>query len=244
MKPFAMIILSLILNAGDFKTTQLKYPRVKEAYKEKETLVTTNLSKLHLKLSSLEIYIRAFKSEQLLEVWGRNKGEARFQKIMSYEICLLSGIIGPKRKEGDLQVPEGFYHISHFNPESSYYLSLGINYPNASDKVFADKQNPGGSIYIHGKCVTIGCLPITDDKIKELYILALEARNNGQTEIQVTIYPGKLDERNFELLKTTYRPTTEVLILWEDLKKAYQKFETEKKIPQVQFLKNGKHKIL
>lgn len=233
-----------MMNAGNFKTDQLKYSRVKEAYKEKEAFVTSCLTKLNLKLSSLEICIRAFKSEQLLEVWGRNKGDTRFQKIMTYEICRLSGVIGPKRKEGDLQVPEGFYHISHFNPESSYYLSLGINYPNASDKVFADKQHPGGSIYIHGKCVTIGCLPITDDKIKELYILALEARNNGQTEISVTIFPGKLDAQNYELLKTTYRPSPDVLSLWEDLKKAYQKFEADKKNPQIQFLKNGKHKIL
>jgi len=45
---------------------------------------------------------------------------------------IASGKLGPKRQQGDMQIPEGFYHISGFNPASNFYLSLRINYPNPS----------------------------------------------------------------------------------------------------------------
>ena len=71
-----------------------------------------------------------------------------------------SGTMGPKRLQGDYQVPEGFYYINEFNPNSNYHLHLGLNYPNASDKILSDSLRPGGDIYIHGSCVSIGCIPL------------------------------------------------------------------------------------
>ncbi len=238
-----LILLIMTSFATDsFKTEQLKNARVKNAYTEKQAYLENMLKSKGLEFSSLEIYLRAFKNERLLEVWAKNKTEKTFQLLTSYPICQSSGTLGPKRKEGDLQVPEGFYQINHFNPLSNFHLSLGINYPNKSDKVFADKNHPGGAIYIHGSCVTIGCLPITDDKIKELYILALEARNNGQKTIQITIFPAKMTNKNFAMLKSaTIDQST--LNLWEDLKIDYQRFETPKTAPIVQFLPNGRHLI-
>jgi murein L,D-transpeptidase YafK len=224
------------------KTEQLKNARVKDAYNEKQTYLENLLKSKKLTFSTLEIYLQAFKNEGIMELWAKNKTEKTYQLLTSYPICQSSGILGPKRKEGDLQVPEGFYQINHFNPLSNFHLSLGISYPNKSDKVFADKNRPGGAIYIHGSCVTIGCLPITDDKIKELYILALEARNNGQKAIQITIYPAKMTDKNFTMLKSA---TTDqnTLNLWEDLKTDFQRFEATKTSPIVQFLPNGRHLI-
>ena len=49
-------------------------------------------------------------------------------------------------------------------PTASYYLSLGINYPNVSDKILSDSLRPGSAIYIHGSCVTVGCIPDNDDQ--------------------------------------------------------------------------------
>lgn len=103
-----------------------------------------------------------------------------FRLIKDYQICSLSGELGPKRQQGDLQVPEGFYWIDRFNPASNFYLSLGINYPNQFDRILGKSGELGGDIFIHGGCVTIGCIPITDDKIKELYLIAVEAKSNGQ----------------------------------------------------------------
>jgi murein L,D-transpeptidase YafK len=76
----------------------------------------------------------AYKEEQELELYAKNKAEVTFKKIARYSICQKSGQLGPKRKQGEDQVPEGFYHIDRFNPASFYHLSLGINYPNAADQ--------------------------------------------------------------------------------------------------------------
>ena len=112
-----------------------------------------------------------------------------FRLFKTYRICALAGYMGPKRIQGDYQVPEGFYYINEFNPSSTYYLSLGLNYPNASDRVLSDSLRPGGEIYIHGSCVTVGCIPITDQQIDELYVLAAHAKDMGQDYIPVHIFP-------------------------------------------------------
>jgi murein L,D-transpeptidase YafK len=103
------------------------------------------------------------------------------------------GSLGPKRIQGDYQVPEGFYYVNEFNPNSNYHLALGLNYPNASDKILSDSVQPGGDIYIHGSCVTTGCIPIKDDQIEELYVLTTFARNLGQDFIPVHIFPVRFN---------------------------------------------------
>ena len=150
-------------------------------------------------------------------MWIKEKGKEEFTLLHTYAFCSTSGTLGPKRKEGDLQIPEGIYHINHFNPVSNFYLSLGVNYPNASDNILSDKQHPGGSIYIHGNCVTIGCIPITDEKIKELYVLAVEAKNNGQENIPIHIFPDRLDMGVPEKLAQDYAVDEKVSSCWKNL---------------------------
>jgi len=239
-----LLILSVVSTMKtelSFKQKQMLNPRVKLAYQEKEKGMIDNLKKHGIAVNTLEICLMAFKQEQLLELWGRNKGNREFKLIKEFTICASSGNIGPKRKEGDMQVPEGFYHITHFNPESNFYLSLGLNYPNASDRILADKNHPGGSIYIHGNCVTIGCIPITDDLIKELYIYALEAKNNGQNQIPVSIFPCRMNNENLELLRKQYSSNKQLISFWENLKPGYDYFETHKNYPKVQVSADGRY---
>lgn len=247
MKKIAVIIVlsSLFLSLGvvSFKDEQKQYSRVRQAYKEKETVINSTLSSKGIKTDELNIYMRVFKEEGVLELWGKNKGENQFQLIKQFTVCDKSGVIGPKREEGDLQVPEGYYQINHFNPYSNFFLSLGINYPNKSDRVLGVKGNLGGAIYIHGSCVTIGCVPITDPEIKELYIYCVEARNNGQTNLPVTIFPTKLSSENFKSLIDEYKGDSDKINLWTDLKKGYDSFESTKQIPKITFLKNGRHQV-
>ena len=99
---------------------------------------------------SNNIFIRIFKSEALLEIWSFDSSLNKYKIINTYDICALSGKLGPKRKRGDLQIPEGFYYISHFNPVSNFYLSLKVNYPNKSDRILGYRQDLGGDIFIHG----------------------------------------------------------------------------------------------
>jgi murein L,D-transpeptidase YafK len=80
-----------------------------------------------------QVFIRSFKYDRQLEVWVKNKNVDSFTLFKTYKICMESGGIGPKRLEGDNQVPEGFYYINEFNARSMYHMALGLNYPNASD---------------------------------------------------------------------------------------------------------------
>jgi murein L,D-transpeptidase YafK len=82
--------------------------------------------------------------------------------------------MGPKRREGDLQVPEGFYRLPELNPRSSYHLSIRVDYPNGDDIAHAAvaRGDMGGDIYIHGSDVSIGCMALGDRAIEELFLMA------------------------------------------------------------------------
>lgn len=232
-------ISMLMLQQSSFKETQRAHSRVKAAYDEKENIVKEYFEDKNISFSQFRMFLRAFKKEQILEVWIQEKDRETFQLLHTYDFCTTSGVLGPKRKEGDLQIPEGVYYINHFNPQSNFHLSLGINYPNASDKILSHATKPGGSIYIHGNCVTIGCIPITDDKIKELYVIAVEARNNGQTKIPVHIFPTRLDKGNLEQIVSELRPTDATKNFWKNLEPVYQDFESTRKLKAVKVNSKG-----
>lgn len=240
MSYFALLFTLLIslIQVSTFKETQLRYARVKAAHQQKGKAVSELLAKQGLSPTSLRLFIRAFKKEQLVEVWASDSQRHTFELLVTYPFCTTSGVLGPKRKEGDLQIPEGIYHINHFNPQSNFYLSLGINYPNAADQLLGDPKYPGGSIYIHGDCVTIGCIPITDDKIKELYLLVIEAKNSGQEKIQVHIFPAKLKEGVPEVLAQA-QPAH--FGFWKNLQTIYQDFEVTKSLRKSQISATGEY---
>jgi len=229
-----LIVLIIILTSAfvvqdDFLSAQKKYEHVREAYQKKASLISSSLSKVNISSKELQVILVAFKEDKLLEVFAKNKVDALYKKINTYTICEQSGQLGPKRKQGDNQVPEGFYHIDRFNPASFYYLSLGINYPNASDRKKSKAAQLGGDIFIHGSCVTIGCLPMTDDKIQEIYLYAIQARQNGQIKIPVYIFPYKMTSENMEKYALQYKNNPSLLSFWEMLKKGYDKFDKEHK---------------
>jgi murein L,D-transpeptidase YafK len=224
---------------SDFLTEQKKYPRVRDALEKKEKLIVENLKNNGIEQSSLQILITAYKAEKKLHIYGKNHGEDTIKLIAEYDICRSSGNLGPKREQGDNQIPEGFYHIDRFNPSSNYHLSLGINYPNASDKKKGLGKNLGGDIFIHGSCVTIGCLPMTDDKIKEIYLYAAYAKNNGQNKIPVYIFPFQMSDDNFK--RRAENQHVELNEFWKNLKEGYDIFEKEKKILSVSVDANGNY---
>lgn len=244
MRPLTYFIISISLFtnnlvAQSFKTGQLQKSRVKSAYTNAHDTVQNQLSILRINLSDVHIYLRAVKMEKELEVWVRHKDSIQYQLFKTYDFCVLSGTLGPKTKQGDLQVPEGFYHIDRFNPWSTFHLSLGINYPNAVDRRRSG-GNPGGDIFIHGNCVSIGCIPITDTMIEELYLLAVEARTNGQKRIPVHIFPFKMNEVNMKTALGTLQDE-QLKDFWKNLKTGYQSFEESKKIPKVKVSPDGQY---
>ena len=202
-----------------FWQQQLTFPRVRVALAGTGPVVAERLRAQHLDPQRLELLLRLIKTNQELEVWARNQGAGSFELLNRYPLAATSGKLGPKRRAGDHQVPEGFYEIDRFNPQSDYHLSLGLNYPNAADQALGG-PNPGGDIFIHGGEVTIGCLPITDAGIEEVYLLAVTARAAGQTVIPVHIFPFPLTEREL-----TKRPTSPNLGFWRGLMPGYAYFE-------------------
>jgi murein L,D-transpeptidase YafK len=233
--------ISRVYAPAVFRQEQMKQQRVKDAFKLKGDTLQKLYKKAGLDANSLNIYIRAFKKEQVVEVWGADKNTDAFKLIRTYKFCKTSGKLGPKRKAGDDQIPEGFYKIDRFNPQSRYHLSLGLNYPNKVDKKLGDTTDLGNDIFIHGGCATIGCIPITDDKIKELYLMAIDARSAGQKNISVTIFPARLTEEGMRSLKVQHQDEPANLKFWASLRKGFQYFEDCKRLPSITLTEKGEY---
>jgi len=217
--------------------------RVQEAFAEKGKMVDKTLAEHAISRDGVMIYLRAFKTEKIIEVWAKNNKDSVFVPVKTFPICEISGNIGPKRRSHDLQVPEGFYHISDINPYSKYYLSMQINYPNASDSIRGVQGHLGNLIFIHGDCISSGCIAITNERIKELVVYCMKAYQCGQNEIALTIYPARLNDAKYSALKSVYSKDKDKISLWNDLKKSYDLFELKKKAASLKFLTDGTHNI-
>jgi murein L,D-transpeptidase YafK len=134
-----------------------------------------------------EIMLVAFKEERILQMYGFKDEVVKL--IKEYPFTAFSGEFGPKIKEGDKQIPEGIYKVEYLNANSSYYLSIKVNFPNSFDQLktsFEDVRDMGGDIFIHGKAATIGCIPIGDEAIEEVFLVTQKAFNK---EVKVIISP-------------------------------------------------------
>ncbi|MGZ3898905.1 MAG: L,D-transpeptidase family protein [Bacteroidia bacterium] len=223
-----------------FKASQIKYPKVKAAYAKKWDSLQKDLKEKGITAANFEVHLRNFKYEKQLELWARNKGDKEYRLVKTFKVCATSGGLGPKRKEGDGQVPEGFYEVSWFNPMSDYHLGLKVNYPNSSDHIKSKGSRPGGDIMIHGNCVTIGCIPIENEPIEELYVACVEAKNNSNT-ITLEMYPCRLTNENWASLSK--QATAENLKFWGTLKPVYLYFEEHHQMPVIKVNKEGDYQL-
>jgi murein L,D-transpeptidase YafK len=228
------------MSQSSLKNEHQSLSRVKKAYNNHFVTIQNELSNFNLEFSTLEIYIRAYKFEKVIEVYGKNKSDKEFIRLFEFPFCTLSGGLGPKREQGDLQVPEGIYYIDRFNPWSNFHLSLGINYPNVYDKSNALNNNPGGDIFIHGNCVSVGCIPITDHLIEKLYLLALEVNHNGQQKIPVHIFPQRLSSIPY-LSSTPWWSAiySSQKSLWSQLEVIDRYFNKHSVLPKITINKQG-----
>jgi murein L,D-transpeptidase YafK len=219
---------------SSFIDYQKTFPRPDESFRRKEDTLQKQFEEKKLVWPANYIYIRSFKYDSQLEVWVKDEITDPFKLFKTYKVCALAGTLGPKRLEGDYQVPEGFYYINEFNPRSEYYLSLGLNYPNASDKILSDSYRPGGAIYIHGSCVTVGCIPILDQQIDELYILAAHAKNQGQDYIPVHIFPVRFNvARSVKYLDNLTKDDPLLKKFAASLENAFDYFDRYKQLPVI-----------
>ena len=229
---------------NSFIDYQRSFPRPGEALQRKADTLQKQFEAKKLQWPAKYLYIRSFKYDSQLEVWVKNDLKGQFQLFKTYKVCALAGTLGPKRMEGDYQVPEGFYYINEFNPKSSYYLSLGINYPNVSDKILSDSLRPGSEIYIHGSCVTVGCIPIRDEQIDELYILAAYAKDQGQDFIPVHVFPIRFNvERSVKFLENLTKDDPALKKFADRMEDAFDYFDKYRQLPVVMIGDKGQYII-
>ena len=170
--------------AGRFTVAE----RLKEYGPAARTRLTPHFETAGIVYPPSELIFVGLKEEKRLEVYAKS-GTNNFKPIRNYLVRAASGVAGPKLKEGDRQVPEGIYQIESLNPNSSYHLSLRVNYPNAFDRAQAAKENRtnlGGDIMIYGKAVSIGCLAMGDEAAEDLFVLAADT---GIKKITVILAP-------------------------------------------------------
>ncbi len=119
------------------------------------------------------------KTKRLLTLYAND------EKIKSYRINLGANPIGHKKREGDSKTPEGEYTLDWRNPNSSYYLSLHVSYPDQQDVLNASERgvSAGNNIMIHGqpnsmtwrqykrlkKDWTDGCIAVLNHEMQEIW---------------------------------------------------------------------------
>ncbi len=239
----SLLVASLSMAQPSISEIKKSSPRVSDAYTRLEDSVKRQFKKQDLVWPPAEMYVRSFKYDRQLEVWVKNEPGQAFKLFKTYKVCQQSGTMGPKRVEGDYQVPEGFYYINEFNPNSAYHLSLGLNYPNASDKILADEYRPGSNIYIHGNCVSTGCIPITDVPMEELFIIAGTVKEQGYQEfIPVHVFPVRYNvAKSLEYLMGITKDNPTLLAFNKNIKLAFDYFETNKKLPVIMVNQLGEY---
>ncbi|EWH08983.1 hypothetical protein DS2_14904 [Catenovulum agarivorans DS-2] len=171
------------------------------------------------------ITLLAIKSEKTLELWAEDNTHKKL--IKSYPIKAASGILGPKLREGDKQVPEGIYTLEYLNPNSAYHLSMKLNYPNEFDLKHAKlegRNEPGTNIFIHGKALSIGCLAMGDVAIEELFILVADI---GKTNVEVAIAPD--DPRKVDIMPYAKDEKAWVNTLYADLTDYFKNYRLDSK---------------
>ncbi len=175
---------------------------------------------------SQPLLIRSYKKESEVEVW-KKRSDGQYVLLKTFPMCRWSGQLGPKVREGDRMAPEGFYAITpaQMNPNSSFYVSFNMGYPNAYDR---SHGRTGAHLMVHGACSSAGCYSMTDDQIGELYALVREAHNGGQKAVQMQAFPFRMTPEN--LAKHRLDPN---MAFWKNLKEGSDYFEVAKDEPAV-----------
>jgi murein L,D-transpeptidase YafK len=172
------------------------------------------------------VLIRIFKAESEFEVW-KKKPSGQYALFKTYPICRWSGKLGPKKKIGDRQAPEGFYNVSLglLNPKSQFYLSFNLGYPNRLESALG---YTGEALMVHGACSSSGCFALTDQQMAEIYPLVKAALRAGQPSFQVQSYPFRMTPDN--MARHAGDPN---MAFWRAIKLGYDSFETTRREPAV-----------
>jgi len=194
----ARVILGLVIllpassTAGEITVAD----RLRQFGPSVEMRLRAEFTRAGLDYPARELAYLAFKDIRRLQVYGRDSPGDEWRFIKEYRVLGASGTLGPKLAEGDNQVPEGIYRAADLNPNSHYYLSIRLDYPNEFDREIAQRdgrKNLGGDIMIHGGRSSKGCLAMGNDAAEELFVLAALA---GERNLRILISPTDFRDRS------------------------------------------------
>ena len=172
------------------------------------------------------IFVRLYKESSELEIW-KQRENGDYALLKTFQICKWSGALGPKKKEGDRQAPEGVYIVGpgQMNPASHYYLSFNIGYPNSFDRSLG---RTGSNLMVHGACSSSGCYSMTDEDAGVIFSLARDSFRGGQTSFQIQALPFRMTAENLAKHKDD-----ENMPFWRMLKVGSDSFDLTLKPPKV-----------
>ena len=210
LRLFALFSMALVVLTG------CNYANLPKAERPVPGALVAKMRQLGMK-DTAPIFIRIFKEESQMEIW-KQQDDGRYGLLKTYSICKWSGALGPKKKEGDRQAPEGFYTVTRaqMNPNSNYYLSFNIGYPNAYDRSLG---RTGSNLMVHGACSSAGCYSMTDADAGEIFSLARDAFRGGQRAFEIQAFPFRMTAEN--LAKHRDNPNMD---FWRMLKVGYDSF--------------------
>lgn len=213
--------------------------RVQSAYRDRRPELERRLARAGVDWPPRRVLLRVIKDERVIELWASAAARGPLSHVHDYDVCWASGGAGPKRARGDHQVPEGFYYIDRFHPQSRHFLSLGLSYPNASDRRLAH-GDPGGDIFIHGGCGSVGCLAMGDTQMRELYVAVDAARRAGQAQVPVHVFPTRMRS---SALRALERAHPEHAAFWADLARGWRLFDATHEPPTARIDARGRYRF-
>lgn len=219
--PGAFALLCAMATLGGIPVSQADEPdRAAAARQRVGPALERDLATVGLRLGN-PVFIRIFKEERVLELWMLRRDTGKYEHFRSWPVVKMSGQLGPKLAEGDMQAPEGFYAVSRrlMNPNSTYHLSFNLGFPNDYDRAHG---RSGSLIMVHGNAVSIGCFAMTDGKIEEIYTLCDAALAAGQPFFRVHVFPFRMTPQRMETAKDC-----EWADFWQNLREGYDIFERD-----------------
>jgi len=208
-----LAILALLILSGCVSASE-------DAYKSLAEIASTQ------RRPEGSVLVRIFKEESELEVW-RLGADGKYAMAKTFPLCRWSGKLGPKKKIGDRQAPEGFYTVtaSLLNPNSKYHRSFNLGYPNPLETSLG---YTGDALMVHGACSSAGCFAMTDAAVGEVYAMVSGALASGQSDFQVQAYPFRMTPA--AMARHRFDPN---MAFWKNLKLGYDIFEATRREPKV-----------
>lgn len=182
-----------------------------------------------------KVYIRIIKDEHVLELWML-KADGKYHLYQKFPICVYSGDLGPKTRQGDKQSPEGFYDVtkSQMKPDSRFHLAFNLGFPNAYDRAHG---YTGNYLMVHGNCVSVGCYAMGDSQIEVIYAIVSAAQQRGQYAVPVASFPFRMTQENL-----LAHQDSQWFSFWTQLKPAWDYFELRKVPPKIS-VENGQYVV-